>query len=349
VTHAPEAAAQVARALAERRLLFVGGKGGVGKTTIAAALGVTAAANGRRCLVVSTDPAHSLGDVFGVSIGGAETPLAERLHGLEIDPDEEAERHIAAVKQHMLRLVHPRMYDAVNRQLDLARLAPGTIEAALVERMARLMDEAGRRFDLVIFDTAPTGQTLRLLALPEIMAAWTDGLLRHRDRASRLAGVLERLGGSPTRADDLSLIDGPAGEATDARTEAITETLRSRRRTLGRARELLLDADATAFVLVLNPDKLSLLESQKALASLGKARVPVAAVVVNRVLCEEGGGAFFEARRRQEAGYREAIDQAFSHLPRATLPLLAEDVHGVDALGALGRTLTTGQGTSRRR
>jgi arsenite-transporting ATPase len=174
------------RRLLARRVLFVGGKGGVGKTTIAAALGTAAADRGRRCIVVSTDPAHSLGDVFDVAIGAAERPLAEGLWGLEIDAQHEAERHIAGVKLQMKGLVHPRMYDEVDRQLDLARFAPGTEEAALLERMAVLMGEAGQRFDLVIFDTAPTGHTLRLLSLPEIMAAWTEGLLRSRDRSSRL-------------------------------------------------------------------------------------------------------------------------------------------------------------------
>ena len=120
--------------------------------------------------------------MFDLAIGSGERRLADNLWGLEIDPDEEAERHIASVKHRMKSLVHPRMYGEVERQLDLARLAPGTVEAALLERMAELMGEGGQRFDLVLFDTAPTGHTLRLLSLPEIMMAWTDGLLRHGER-----------------------------------------------------------------------------------------------------------------------------------------------------------------------
>ena len=89
------------------RVLFVGGKGGVGKTTMAAALAVRAADRGRRCLVVSTDPAHSLGDVFGRAIGGEVMSLDNRLHGLEIDPEAEANDHITSVIAQMKRLVHP--------------------------------------------------------------------------------------------------------------------------------------------------------------------------------------------------------------------------------------------------
>ncbi|MGE0041255.1 MAG: ArsA family ATPase [Vicinamibacterales bacterium] len=330
-------------AITERRLIFVGGKGGVGKTTIASALGVMAADRGRRCLVVSTDPAHSLGDVFGRDIGREETVLTVGLTGLEIDPEREAEEHIAAVKHQMKELVHPRMYGEVERQLDLARFAPGTTEAALLERMAELMAEAGSRFDLVIFDTAPTGHTLRLLSLPEIMMAWTDGLLRHEARSSKLGSLVTRLGGAPRHGDDFGVIDTPADHEPGSRAARINEVLLTRQRKLRRARELLLDATATAFLLVLNPDRLSTLESRKAIESLRRASVPVAAVVVNRVLpAEAGGGEFLEARRRQEAPYLRQIEQEFAELPRVVLPLSKEDVHGVDALRRTGEQLIGG-------
>lgn len=332
--------APVLAALIERRVIFVGGKGGVGKTTVAAALAVDAAERGRRVLVVSTDPAHSLGDVFNRDIGGSERMLAAHLWGLEIDAEEEAGHHIAAVKQQMKGLVHPRMYGEVERQLDLARFAPGTEEAALLERMAELMAEAGHRFDLLIFDTAPTGHTLRLLALPEIMTAWTDGLLRHRERSSKLGEMLRKIGGPP-RGDEQTLLGTPADYPEDTRAARINELLLTRQRKLRRAREILLDRETTGFVLVLNPDKLSLLESRKALESLERAEIPVAAVVVNRVLpADAGGGDFLDGRRRQEATYLADIERAFSRLPRIQLALMAGDVQGLDALARIGRQLT---------
>jgi arsenite-transporting ATPase len=330
---------QVLETLLARRVVLVGGKGGVGKTTIAAAVATTSADRGRRALVVSTDPAHSLGDAFGMAIGGSERQLAERLWGLEIDPEDEAGRHIASVKRQMKGLVHPRMYQEVDRQLDLARLAPGTMEAALLERMAELMAEAGQRFDLVLFDTAPTGHTLRLLSLPEIMMAWTEGLLRHRERSSRLSSVLKRLGGGAAQGDELSMIDAPADHHPESRAAKLQAILQARQRKLRTARDILLDAGKTAFVLVLNPDKLSILESRKALDSLERAHVPVAAVVVNRVLPDEAEGAFLEARRRQEAPHRQEIERQFGHLPRIVVPLLPDDVTGLDALRRLGRLL----------
>jgi arsenite/tail-anchored protein-transporting ATPase len=333
--------APVPAAVLACRVLFVGGKGGVGKTTVAAALAVHAAGRGRRCLVVSTDPAHSLGDVFDRAIGGDVTPLGERLWGLEIEPEAEANRHITSVITEMKRLVHPRMYDVIERQLDLARDAPGTVEAALLERMAELMAEAGPRFDLIVFDTAPTGHTLRLLALPELMTAWTDGLLRHRERSSKLSSVLERFGGGPAATgDDLSLL------GNEERQQHLQGLLEARQQKLRLARDLLLDRTATAFLLVLNADKLSILESTKALASLERARIPVAAVIVNRLIPDDADGAFVAARRGREAVHREEIARAFAHLPRIDVPLLPDDVTGLDALGHLGDLLISAGGAS---
>ena len=327
--------------LLERRIVFVGGKGGVGKTTTAAALALAAAERGRRCLVVSTDPAHSLGDIFGRSIGNAETTLAPSLTGLEVDPDQAAAAHIASVKERMKTLVHPRLYDEVDRQLDLAAHAPGATEAALVERVAELMALAGERFDLVVFDTAPSGHTVRLLSLPEVMSAWMDGLLRHRERSSRLGAMLGHLGGKPGQGDDLSLIDARADHPRDSPESRINDVLQARRRKFIVARERLLDAAGTAFMLVVNPDRLAILESRRVVDMLARFDLPVSSLIVNRVLPDtaDASGPFVDARRAQERAYLREIDEVFPTLPRTVIPLRPDDVHGVDALRAVGAQL----------
>ena len=331
------------RALFEHHLIFVGGKGGVGKTTTAAALGLEASAGGRSCLLVSTDPAHSLGDIFQRTIGAAETRLDEGLWGLEIDPDAEAEQHIGGVKTQMKSLVHPRLYDEVDRQLELARHAPGATEAALLERVATLMGETGSRFDLIIFDTAPSGHTVRLLSLPEIMGAWTDGLLRHRERSTNLSSALRNLGGGRVKGDDLSMIDGAQEYAADSTSGRINQILQTRRRKFLVARERLLARTTTAFLLVVNPDKLSILESQRVVRLLGRFHISVCGLVVNRVLpadCEEGQASdFLRARREQDKTYLQEIDEVFSGYPRVVVPLLRHDVHGVASLREVGALL----------
>lgn len=324
--------------LLRRRILFVGGKGGVGKTTVAAALGLLAAEQGQRCLLVSTDPAHSLGDIFAHAIGDRETELAPRLWGMEINPDASADRYIATVKENLRSLVSPALYEEIQRQMDLARLAPGTVEAALLERVAELMADAQARCDLVIFDTAPTGHTLRLLALPEIMAAWTDGMLKHQRRSQRLGAVLARFGAGHKGAAELAYLE--AEQPTDnPRDTRIQEILLTRRRKFHRARRLMLDADKTGFVLVLIPEKLPILESEKALNLLHRFKMPVAAAVINRVLPDDADGAFLQTRRRQEAVYLAEIEHAFGALKRYYLPLLTHDVQGLATLREIGHRL----------
>ena len=325
--------------LFDRRIVFVGGKGGVGKTTTAGALALMAAESGRRTLIVSTDPAHSLGDIFDTRIGNEETSLGPNLAGLEIDPEAEAEQHIATVKMSMKSLVAPKMYREVDRQLDLARHAPGTMEAALLERMADLMAEARERFDLLIFDTAPAGHTIRLLSLPEVLGAWSDGMLGHRDRSRKLGNLLKVFGRDHAREDAFGMIGGSKEEPDDSRDGRIQDILLTRRRKFHRARALLTDPAVTAFLLVLTAERLPILESRKMLDLLRKFDVPVAGMVVNRLLPPEADGDFLQERRAQEQEYRDEIDRTFARLQRVHLNLLPHDVHGVETLLEIGRAI----------
>ena len=337
------------------RLVFVGGKGGVGKTTTAAALALYGAESGRRVLLVSTDPAHSLGDLFGRRIGNRQRRLAPGLSGLELDPEAESDRYLDDVRETMQSFVRPAMYPEIKRQIALARHSPGAVEAALVGRVASLMEEAGSGFDQIVFDTAPTGHTLRLLTLPEIMAAWMDGLLRSRGRSDSFGRALARLAGrkgkerdrggdveAPApRGDELSWFDRPEPEPRDERSRRIRELLLARRRSFSRARRLLLDPETTAFVMVLIPEKLPILETGKALAVLAEHRVPVAGLVVNRVLPDGPLGEFLESRREQENEYLARIDRLFPGITKVRVPLLRRDVEGIESLRGIASYLRT--------
>ena len=329
--------------LADRSILFVGGKGGVGKSTMAAALAVSMAESGERILLVSTDPAHSLGDLFGTSIGDRERELLPGLHALEIDPEGEVESYLARVKATMRQYARPAMYAEIERQMELTRHSPGAEEAALMDRVTTLMGEATTRHDRIIFDTAPTGHTLRLLALPEIMTAWTDGLLRSRERSDSLGKAVDRLGRRRgASGDELAVMGDVEESAGDERSRKIREVLLERRRRFSRARRLLLDPAVTAFILVLIPEKLPILESEKTLDVLRRHKVPVAGIVVNRVLPEAPLGDFLESRRAQQAEYLERVDRGFAKLPRVRVPLLSRDVEGFEALREVARHVVGG-------
>jgi arsenite-transporting ATPase len=323
-----------------RRVVFVGGKGGVGKTTVAASVALHLAENGRRVLVVSTDPAHSLGDVFKVDVGDTPRPLAPGLRGLELDPDAQLDKYLADVKQSMRQMVQPSMYHEIDRQVELARSSPGAEEAALLERVAGLMTAESSDYDVIVFDTAPTGQTLRLLSLPEIMAAWTDGLLRHREKSDEMAGVLARVKSAlpHRRGDDLSHFEQHT-EGGDSRFAEIRDRLLERRRVFGQARRILLDREATAFVLVLIPERLPVLETRRAVEALEHFHIPVAGLVVNRVLPEGSLGPFLEARREQERHYLAQIREHLGRLPSVQVPLFTSDVGGLEPLREVARYL----------
>ncbi len=329
------------RDLLDKRLLWVGGKGGVGKTTVAASLAVLAARRERRVLVVSTDPAHSLGDVFDRELGDVPRRLLPNLDAMEIDPDAEVEAHLARVTEQMRRFAAPQMMAELERQMRLTRQSPGTQEAALLERLSRLITAEDPEHDLIIFDTAPTGHTLRLLSLPEAMAAWTDGLLAHNRKSEELGKVLSHL--TPRRGRDVATpFDDPQEDPLselDERTRDVARALIERRRLFHQARRRVEDPERTGFLFVLTPERLPILETARAVAALEAVKIPVAGTLVNRVIPDEADGDFLRARRTQEASYLARIDAELGHLPRPRLPWLPTDVQGLATLEELADRL----------
>ena len=240
--------------LASRRVVFFGGKGGVGKTTVASATAAALAAAGRRVLVVSTDPAHNLGHLWDTEVGDTETDLLTAegggaVVGVEVDPDAVAARHLDAVKDTVRGLMPAHLHQEVDRYFRLAAASPGTHEAALLERLSRIALEAQERFDAVLFDTAPTGHTTRLLELPTLMGAWADGLLERRDRTERYADAMRGLDGRRG-------LEGPR-TAQERRDLRIREVLTARRRIFADMEALLTDPDRCAFVPVLTAERMA--------------------------------------------------------------------------------------------
>ena len=320
--------------LLQRKRVWVGGKGGVGKTTIAAALAMLAAQRGINTLVVSTDPAHSLGDVFERPLSDAPCQVLANVHAMEIDPNIEVEAHLERVTRQMARFASGPMLAELKRQMQLTRQSPGAQEAALLERLARLLNEPDPRWDLIIFDTAPTGHTLRLLTLPEMMAAWTDGLLNHSSRSEQLSQVLKHL--TPRRGTDISspLADPQADKLgeLDQRGREMAETLLARRQQFMQARRQLEDPGISGFLFVLTPERLPILETVRAVDTLKSVDIPVVAALINRVIPPQADGDFMARRRSQEARWLERIDSELAGLPRPRLPLLDTDVQGIENL-----------------
>jgi arsenite/tail-anchored protein-transporting ATPase len=301
------------RALLGREVLFFGGKGGVGKTTCASAMALAASRLGKRVLLVSTDPAHSTSDIFERRIGPEPQPITGSLYAMEIDAASESQRYVAEVKSHIAQLFGHEILKEANRQIDLAATMPGAEEVALFDRMGALIRGEDERFELVIFDTAPTGHTLRLIRMPELMEAWIRALSRSR-RA--MLGVEQ-----------------------DDRTDPIMVTLTERLERLRLLRARLVSGRTTGFVLVLIPERLPIEETSRAIAQLDDVGVKVGALIVNRVLPEQTTDAFLSARRRQEGVYLKEIASRFAAQPVVRVPQLESDVYGVAALERISELL----------
>jgi arsenite-transporting ATPase len=190
---------------------------------------------------------------------------------------------------------------------------PGAEEVALFDRMGGLIRGEDTRFDLVIFDTAPTGHTLRLVRMPELMDAWIRALTRSR-RA--MLGV--------------------EGEDQD---DPILVSLRERFDRLQALRGRLMSGRTTAFVLVLIPERLPIEETSRALAQLDEMGVKVGGLVVNRILPGESGDTFLRARRSQERVYLDEIEQRFAARARILLPQYPRDVYGLARLAPIANVL----------
>jgi arsenite-transporting ATPase len=306
------------RDLLKKRILFFGGKGGVGKTTCASAMALAASREGKKVLLVSTDPAHSTSDIFEHPFDREEREVYPGLTGVELDADFEARRYVDNVKGQIASLFSPSILKEAERQIELAATMPGVEEVALFDRMSDMIIGRLDDYEMIIFDTAPTGHTLRLLRMPELMASWIDALSKRRKTLLSLNKDIDRV-----RLNR---------EAVDAGKDPILATLERRKEKLEEVRVRLMQHNFTGFVLVLIPERLPIEESARAAEMLRESNVNVCGIVVNRVLPDNLQGEFYQARRQQEQVYRDEISRRFQSYPVTWIPQFETDVYGLKNL-----------------
>ncbi|UJF24413.1 ArsA family ATPase [Suttonella sp. R2A3] len=303
-------------------VIFVGGKGGVGKTTSAAALAVHFAQQKRKTLIISTDPAHSLGDAFATKLSHEATTIDDYLTAIELDPNRLIHQHFAQIERTLAAYTNPDMMPKLREFLKLSHHAPGAEEAAMLEAICReLIHARAEGYDKIIFDTAPTGHTLRLLSLPEMMQAWTDGLLAQQRRQSKLRGAAEALD-----------FPNPLQSAHEDRWGSAVRVLEKRRALFAEARDILHDPSQTAIVLVLIPEHLPLLETQRAVQQLASVDLPCAGLFINQVIDSEQNDAFWQQRADRQRQILQDIDAHFADIEKMHVHLHSNDVRGVQAL-----------------
>ncbi|HOO13500.1 MAG TPA: TRC40/GET3/ArsA family transport-energizing ATPase, partial [Bacillota bacterium] len=255
--------------LSDKEIIFFGGKGGVGKTTCSSAYSLNLARKGYKTLVLSTDPAHSLGQVFQVQMGDEPRKLDTNLYGIEIDPEVESRRYINRIKQQMQGSFSVNIIAEIQRQLDAAYHSPGAEEAAIFDRFIEVIDLVGKEYQRIVFDTAPTGHTLRLLSLPELMDRWLQGMIERRRNVNEMMRMA-------------SVVDKSLEERV--KDDPVMRILLDRKRRFEKAKKFLIDDKRAGFVFVLNPQQLPILETEKAISFLERNGIPVEGVIINRVL-----------------------------------------------------------------
>ncbi|MGX8219993.1 ArsA family ATPase [Psychrobacter celer] len=323
-------------------IIFIGGKGGVGKTTTAAALASYYASQQQKTLIVSTDPAHSLGDVLDTQLNNAKTAISPYLDAIELNPDVIVDAHFSQVERTIKSYANPDMMPKIREHLRLSKSAPGAQEAAMLESMCQhLVEAADAGYEHIIFDTAPTGHTLRLLVLPEMMGAWTDGLLAQQRRQAKLRSVANHLDshnqtrGSGGRKNSDHDVPNPFAAKKSDRWEQAVAVLEKRKALFRQAGLLLHDRGQTAIVLVMTADVLPLAETKRAVSQLEDSKLPPAAIVVNQLIKPTQADAFWQHRAERQQQLLQDIESSFPNYSLYPIYLQKTDVRGTDALSTL--------------
>ena len=293
------------------RILLFTGKGGVGKTTVAAATAAACAARGERTLVFSTDPAHSLADSLDRPVGSAPTEVGHRFHAQQLDARERTEEAWDDIQEYLVEVFDWAGVEGIEAE-ELAVL-PGLDELfGLVDLKTHA--ESGA-WDTIVVDCAPTAETIRLLSLPDVLSWYMDRVFPMTRRVNKVVGpVVSRMTRLPVAGDRVF----GAADRFYARLDGV--------------KELLADPELCSARLVVNPEKMVIAEARRTYTYLALFGYSVDAVIVNRVLPPAVSDPWFDRWKAIQAEHLDAIDEGFAPLPILRAHLAETEVVGLDAL-----------------
>lgn len=300
------------------RIIIYTGKGGVGKTTAAAATALRLSESGKKVLIMSTDQAHSLGDAFDKKIGGEITKIQENLDALEIDTLSENEKSWGHLKSYLKEMLTIKGNGGI--EVEELLVFPGLEELFAMFKILDIYEQ--KSWDVLIVDCAPTGETLSLLKYPEMLSGFMEKILPFKRKSAKIAGpAIEKITKIPMPADNV--FDD---------IEYVMDKMQ-------RLQALLSDKDTLSIRLVTTPEKIVIQETRRTFTCLYLFGYNVDAVIINRIYPARAmEGYFSKWIERQEEGLRE-IRESFSEIPRFYLELQTQEARAVPQLLALGRQL----------
>lgn len=299
------------------RIILYMGKGGVGKTSMAAATALRSAEKGHKTIVFSTDAAHSLADSFDIPLAAEPTPIIPNLWGQEMEVGHELDANWRTVQDWLAAVFTWRGMDAMVAE-EVAVL-PGMEELVNLLYVDRYHAEGN--YDVMVVDCAPTGETLRLLGFPEVLRWWME----HLYPAGRVAAGLIRPLMRPLR------MPFPEEKVLDSVEELYAK--------LNRMHHILTDNSKTSVRLVLNAEKMVIKEAQRSYTYLGLYGYHTDLVICNRLVPDQVTDGYFAAWKESQSRYYQMIEEAFSPLPILKVPLLDHEVLGLPMLRAVADIL----------
>src|SRR5438034_7261508 len=298
------------------RVLLFTGKGGVGKTTVAAATAVKAARAGARTLIMSTDTAHSLADSFDREVGDQATPIAESLWAEQIDAQDRLEANWREIQEYFISLMNWAGVETI--QAEELSVIPGLDEIFALIDVKRYVDQA--KHDLLVVDCAPTAETLRLLSLPEIMNWYIERIFPVERR------VVKTLRPLVTKITSLPIAE-----------DRFFDSVERLHRNLESVRRILTDEKTSSVRLVVNPEKMVIAEARRTYTYLSLFGYRVDAVIVNRIIPDDVTDPYFGKWKDIQAEHLQTVRESFEPVPILTARLFDREMVGVELLEDMGR------------
>lgn len=300
------------------RIILYTGKGGVGKTSIAAATAARSAERGKKTLVVSTDPAHSLGDSLDMKLSNEVAEIGKNLWAQEIDSIHEVEEGWGKIQKYLTDLFTAKaVKDITTQELTVF---PGMEDLLSLLRILKYYKEGS--FEVIIIDCAPTGETLALLSFPEILRWWMEKLFPIKKKAIKIAGPV---------AESILKIPMPSGQVLDEIDNMYYQ--------LNEMKKVFSDRETTSIRIVVNPEKMVIKEAQRSFTYLNIYDFNVDAIVVNRVIPENVTDNYFKVWKDIQRRYKEDIIESFSPIPIYYAPLFETEVVGTAMLKRMAKEI----------